>query len=164
MRAPFHPNIDPGSGGGGGRIVGEACHFIDLLRFLADAPISGFQAVSIGKSPGIAVVEDKASITLHFEDGSIGTIHYLANGHKSFLKERLEVFAAGRILQLDNYRKLKGFGWPGFNKMNLWLQDKGQKACSASFVEAIEQGGAAPIPFEVLMEVSRVTIEVAEAL
>lgn len=149
---------------GGGRIVGEGCHFIDLLRFLAAAPIGGFQAVSIGKSPGIAVAEDKASITLHFEDGSIGTIHYLANGHKSFPKERLEVFAAGRILQLDNYRKLKGFGWPGFNKMNLWRQDKGQKACSASFVEAIEQGSAAPIPFDVLMEVSRVSIQVAQAL
>lgn len=149
---------------GGGRIVGEGCHFIDLLRFLGDSPIRGFQAVSIGKVPGMAVTEDKASITLRFEDGSIGTIHYLANGHKSFPKERLEVFAGGRILQLDNYRKLKGFGWPGFRTMNLWRQDKGQKGCAASFVQAVERGGNAPIPFEVLMEVSRVSIEVAEAL
>lgn len=148
---------------GGGRIVGEACHFIDLLRFLANSPIIRFQAVSIGKAPG-GMAEDKASITLHFEDGSIGTIHYLANGHKSFPKERLEVFAGGRILQLDNYRKLKGFGWPGFRTMNLWRQDKGQKACAISFVRAIEQGGPAPIPFEDLMEVSRVSIEAAEML
>jgi hypothetical protein len=97
-------------------------------------------------------------------DGSIGSIHYLANGHKSFPKERLEVFAGGRILQLDNFRKLTGFGWPGFSKMNLWRQNKGQKACAAAFVQAVEQGGAAPIPFEELMEVSRVSIEVAEAL
>jgi len=152
------------SAAGGGRIVGEACHFIDLLRFLAGSSISGFRAVSISKVPGVAVAEDKASITLSFKDGSIGTIHYLANGHKSFPKERLEVFAGGRILQLDNYRKLKGFGWPGFNKMNLWRQDKGQKACAAAFVQAIEQGGSAPISFEELVEVSRVTIEVAEAL
>jgi len=149
---------------GGGRIVGEACHFIDLLRFLSGSPITGFQAVSIGKAPGIAVAEDKASITLRFGDGSIGTIHYLANGHKSFPKERLEVFVGGRILQLDNYRRLKGFGWPGFGKMNLWRQDKGQQACAAAFVQAIVQGGAAPIPFEEMMEVSRVSIEVAEAL
>ena len=54
-----------------------------------------------------------------FEDGSIGVVHYLANGSKAFPKERLEVFAAGRVLQLDNFRKLRGFGWPGFNKMNL---------------------------------------------
>lgn len=149
---------------GGGRIVGEVCHFIDLLRFLADSSIREFRAVSIDKRPGVTMVEDKASITLHFDDGSIGTIHYLANGHKSYPKERLEVFAGGRILQLDNYRKLKGFGWTGFRTMNLWRQDKGQKACAASFIQAIEQGETAPIPFKVLMEVSRLSIEVAEAL
>lgn len=150
---------------GGGRIVGEACHFIDLLRFLTGSPIRGFQAVSLGKAPGVAVAEDKASITLRFADGSIGTIHYLANGHKSFPKERLEVFAGGRILQLDNFRMLTAFGWPGFSKMNLWRQNKGQKACVAAFVRAVEQGGGvAPIPFEEVMEVSRVAIEVAEVL
>ena len=159
---PEHWTQDPAVGGG--RIVGEACHFIDLLRFLTGSPISGLQAVSLGKVPGVAVAEDKSSITLRFADGSIGTIHYLANGHKSFPKERLEIFAGGRILQLDNFRKLTGFGWPGFSKINLWRQNKGQKACAAAFVQAVEQGGAAPIPFEELMEVSRVSIEVAEAL
>ena len=149
---------------GGGRIVGEACHFIDLLRFLAGSPISGFQVVSLGKLPGVTVSEDKASITLSFADGSIGTIHYLANGHKAFPKERLEVFVSGRILQLDNFRELVGFGWPGFSKMNLWRQNKGQKACAAAFVQAVEQIGQAPIPFDELMEVSRVSIEVAEDL
>jgi predicted dehydrogenase/threonine dehydrogenase-like Zn-dependent dehydrogenase len=149
---------------GGGRIVGEACHFIDLLRFLTGSPISGFQAVSMSSAPGMKVADDKASITLRFQDGSIGTIHYLANGHASFQKERVEVFAGGRILQLANYRKLTGFGWPGFGTMNLWRQDKGQKACAAAFVHAVEQGGASPIPFVEAMEVSRVSIEVAESL
>jgi predicted dehydrogenase len=149
---------------GGGRIIGEACHFIDLLRFLAAAPIAGFQAASFGKAPGMRVTDDKAVITLRFADGSLGTIQYLANGHKAFPKERLEIFAAGRILQLDNFRKLAGFGWPGFGKMNLWRQDKGQKECAASFVRAVEQGGGAPIPFEEILEVARVTIDVAESL
>lgn len=149
---------------GGGRILGEACHFIDLLRFLTGSPISGFEAVSIGKVPGMAVAEDKACIILRFRDGSVGTIHYLSNGHKSFPKERLEVFAGGRILQLDNYRKLTGFGWPGFSKMNLWRQNKGQQACATAFVQAVEEGGPVPIPFGELMEVSRVSIEAAEAL
>ena len=63
------------------------------------------------------------SIQLRFADGSIGTVHYFANGPKSFPKERLEVFAAGRVLQLDYFRKLTGYGWPGFSKMNLWCQD-----------------------------------------
>ena len=150
---------------GGGRIVGEACHFIDLLRFLAGSPIKGFRASSMGPAPGIAVTDDKASIILNFEDGSIGTILYLANGHRSFPKERLEVFAAGRILQLDNFRRLAGFGWPGFRKMNLWRQDKGQKQCARAFLAALRAGGGpAPIPFDELMEVSRVAVAAAAAL
>lgn len=149
---------------GGGRIVGEACHFIDLLRFLARSPISGFDARSMGKAPGVTIADDKASITLRFEDGSIGTILYVANGNKAFPKERLEVFAAGRVLQLDNCRKLTGYGWPGFAGMKLWRQDKGQKACAAAFVRAVERGDDSPIPLNEILEVSRVSIEVAEAL
>src|SRR3989475_3723731 len=149
---------------GGGRIVGEACHFIDLLRFLAGSPIKGFQASSMGPAPGMAITDDKASITIDFADGSIGTILYLANGHRSFPKERLEVFTAGRILQLDNFRRLTGFGWPGFGKMRLWRQDKGQKQCAAAFVQALERAGPAPIPLEELMEVSHVAVAAAAAL
>jgi predicted dehydrogenase/threonine dehydrogenase-like Zn-dependent dehydrogenase len=149
---------------GGGRIVGEACHFIDLLRFLAASPISGFQASAVGQFPGMAVTDDKATITLKFANGSIGTIVYLANGHRSFPKERLEVFAAGRILQLDNFRRLRGFGWPGFRNMRLWRQDKGQKQCAAAFIAAQREGREAPIPFDELMEVSRIAVGVAAAL
>ncbi len=88
-------------------------------------------------------------------------MHYFANGSKAFPKERLEVFAAGRVLQLDNFRKLRGFGWPGFRRMNLWRQDKGQRACAAAFVSAVRDGGAAPIPLEQILEVSWVSIELA---
>jgi threonine dehydrogenase-like Zn-dependent dehydrogenase/predicted dehydrogenase len=148
---------------GGGRIVGEACHFIDLMRFLADSPIVSVQARRMGNAPGMTITEDKSSITLGFEDGSFGTILYLANGSASFPKERIEVFAAGRVLQLDNFRKLKGFGWPGFSKMNLWKQDKGQKACAAAFLQAIECGVPAIKPEE-LFEVAQITIEAANHL
>ena len=75
--------------------------------------------------------------------------------------ERLEVFAGGRALQLDNFRRLTGFGWPDFSKMNLWRQDKGQKACAAAFVRAVESGGPAPISLDELLEVARVSIEAA---
>ena len=74
------------------------------------------------------------------------------------------MFVGGRILQLDNFRKLAGFGWRSFSSMKLWRQDKGQKACAAAFLRAVEQGGPSPIPFDELMEVARVTIEVAETL
>jgi predicted dehydrogenase/threonine dehydrogenase-like Zn-dependent dehydrogenase len=148
---------------GGGRIIGEACHFIDLMRFLAGSPIVSVQARRMGNAPGVAVTEDKASITLGFEDGSFGTILYLANGAASFPKERVEVFTAGRVLQLDNFRKLKGYGWPGFSKMNLWKQDKGQNACAAAFLQAVEKGVPA-IPVDEIFEVARVTIEAAHLL
>lgn len=141
---------------GGGRIVGEACHFIDLLRFLAGVPIVEWRRTDMASA-----TKDTVSLQLSFADGSIGTVHYFANGPKSFPKERLEVFARGRALQLDNFRRLTGFGWPGFAKMNLWRQDKGQKACAAAFVRAVEAGGPAPIPLEELIEVARVTIEAA---
>jgi len=149
---------------GGGRIIGEACHLIDLMRFLAGAPIVSVQARRMGEAPGVAITEDKAAIILGFEDGSFGTIHYLANGAASFPKERVEVFAAGRTLQLDNFLKLKGFGWPKFKKQSLIRQDKGQSTCPEVFMRAVEAGGPAPIPAAELFEVSRVTLEVAEIL
>lgn len=141
---------------GGGRIIGEACHFIDLLRFLAGSPIVSHTRMAMDSANG-----DTVTLQLGFADGSIGTVHYFANGCKAFPKERLEVFAAGRVLQLDNFRKLTGYAWPGFSKMNLWRQDKGQKACAAAFVNAIRDGGAAPIPFEEIVESSRVSILLA---
>ena len=144
---------------GGGRILGEACHFIDLLRFLAGARISSQKVTKMD-----AQTNDCVSISLCFEDGSIGTVHYLANGSKAFPKERLEIFIAGRVLQLDNFRKLKAFGWPGFSKMNLWWQDKGQKACAAAFIKAITQGTQSPICFNEILEVARVSINVAEQI
>jgi predicted dehydrogenase len=144
---------------GGGRIVGEACHYIDLMRFLAGNEIVSVKVECMGNAPGVEVTEDKASIVLKFADGSFGSIHYLANGSAAFPKERIEVFAGGRVLQLDNFRKLRGFGWPGFKKMNLWRQDKGQKACAAAFADAVRAGGEAPIAAEEIFEVSRVTLE-----
>jgi predicted dehydrogenase/threonine dehydrogenase-like Zn-dependent dehydrogenase len=142
---------------GGGRIVGEGCHFIDLLRFLAGSRVSAIDVCTMDTGTG-----DTVSVQMAFHDGSIGTVHYFANGTKAFPKERLEVFAGGRVLQLDNFRKLYGFGWPGFRKMNLWSQDKGQKACASAFVDAVAGRGPAPIPFEEIIEVAKVSIEAAD--
>jgi len=146
---------------GGGRIIGEACHYIDLMRYLSGAKIVSVQARRMGTHPGVEVTEDKAAIILGFDDGSFGTIHYLANGGKAFPKERIEVFAGDAVLQLDNFRKLRGFGWKNFKKMNLLRQDKGQEACAAAFLESIRAGKPSPISFDELMEVSRFTIDAA---
>jgi predicted dehydrogenase len=167
-----HWTQDPESGGG--RIIGEACHFIDLLRFLAASTITEFDSSFM-----TTITRDTATINLKFSDGSVGTIHYFANGSKSFPKERLEVFTAGRVLALDNFRKLTGYGWPGFSKMNLWSQDKGQAACVKAFVDSIQNRNRAetsfrhrevvqqsrrsngPISLAEIFEVAEVTIKLA---
>lgn len=149
---------------GGGRIIGEACHFIDLMRYLADSEIVSVQARRMGDTGSVDITEDKAAIILGFADGSFGTIHYLANGAASFPKERVEVFVAGKVLQLDNFVKLKGFGWKGFKKLNLWKQDKGQNNCSQLFLDSIKNGSVAPIKAEEIFEVASVSIDIAEQL
>ncbi len=149
---------------GGGRIIGEACHFIDLMRYLADSKIVSVQARRMESNVSVDITEDKAVIVLGFEDGSFGAIHYLANGASSFPKERIEVFVSGKVLQLDNFVKLKGYGWKGFKKMNLWKQDKGQSLCVVALLDSIKSAQAAPIPVEELFEVAQITIEAAEQL
>jgi predicted dehydrogenase len=148
---------------GGGRIIGEGCHFIDLLRHLAGAPIIGIQRMVMGGEAEGAITSDRITISLSFENGSMGTIHYLANGSKSFPKERLEVFSGGKILQIDNFKSLKGFGWKGFKGMSLGSQDKGHKACAAAFVQAIAEGKEAPIAFDEIIEVTEATFLAAGA-
>ena len=143
---------------GGGRIVGEGCHFVDLLRYLAGAPITEWTKVTLaGQS------RDSAVISLKFADGSIGSINYLANGNKEVPKERIEVFAGGRVFQIDNFRTLRAFGQPGFRKFAKWSQDKGQNACAAAFLASIAGGDSGPIPVEELLEVARVSIDLEGA-
>jgi predicted dehydrogenase/threonine dehydrogenase-like Zn-dependent dehydrogenase len=142
---------------GGGRIVGEACHYIDLLRYLVGSPIVRASVDYLGGEEG--KLHDTASIQLMFADGSVGTVHYFANGDKGFPKERLEVFASGKIVVVDNFRKTSA---PGMGTLcKGWRQDKGHAAEVAAFVEVVARGGAAPIPLGEILEVSRVAIELA---
>lgn len=156
---PEHWTQDPEVGGG--RIVGEACHFIDFARFLVGSPIIDAQVRTIGRHPAIAVRDDKATITLAFADGSMATVHYLANGGRRFPKERVEVFCNDGVLVLDNFIRLIGYDWPRFRRQRLWRQDKGQAGCAAAFIEAVASGGACPIPLEEMFEVSRTTLDLA---
>lgn len=150
---------DPGRGGG--RIIGEACHFIDVARHLAASEIVSVQ--SNGMFQPTSDCHDTASITLIFANGSLATIHYFANGNKAFPKERIEVFQGGKVYQLDNFRKLMGFGASSANTRVI-RQDKGQDGCCVAFVGAIANGAPSPIPFAELMEVSRAAIEAAKGL
>jgi predicted dehydrogenase len=148
---------------GGGRMIGEGCHFIDLLRFLAASPIVSVRS-SVCEKPGMTGCRDTVTVSLGFADGSVGSLHYFANGDKGFPKERLEVFSAGRVLQLDNFRRLSGHGWKGFSKMNLWNQDKGHAAEMAALVGAVSDGRPSPIPFDEIVEVTRASFVAAGVL
>mgnify|MGYP000296170803 CR=1 FL=1 len=147
---------------GGGRIIGEGCHFIDLIRFLVGHPIVGVEARMMGAARGIVVRQDKMMILLEFADGSTGAVHYLANGNKSFPKERIEVFSEGRVLVLDNFQVLTGYGWKGFKRQRLWRQDKGHKAEVAAFIERVMDGGPPLIPWHELEEVTLATFAAVE--
>lgn len=148
---------------GGGRIIGEGCHWIDLMLYLAGSPIVKVQAAKVGESPALAVRDDKTTITLEFADGSIGTLHYFGNGHKSYQKETLEVYGDGKVLRMDNFRALYGYGFRNFKKMKLRSMDKGHKEEYRRFIAAIETGGKAVIPFEEIDNVMQATFAAVES-
>ncbi|MBN2197019.1 MAG: bi-domain-containing oxidoreductase [Polyangiaceae bacterium] len=120
---------------GGGRIVGEACHFVDLARHLVGSSITDFSVfrARCARDP----IEDVGSIALCFADGSIATVHYLANGNRAYPKERIEVFVGGGVYQIDNFRTLRAWGCRGSGGGPALRQDKGQAACAGAFVRAL---------------------------
>ena len=140
---------------GVGRIVGEACHFIDLARFLCASPIAHVRSTALR---GHA---DTASITLEHADGSISTLLYVSTGHARFAKERIEIFGGGRIVAIDNFRRLHAHGWPLRSGDISLRQDKGHFEMMRVFVEAVRSGGPAPIAFEELAEVMTATFDAA---
>ena len=137
---------------GGGRLIGEACHFIDLIRYLAESKIKDLNIVF---SKDEKVCPDTFSLNVEFQDGSIGNINYFSNGNKKFQKERLEVFAGGRIYQIQNFQKLKVWGSPSLKTVRKLNQDKGQNACINLFIDSIKNSNKTPIPFEEIYEVQK---------
>ena len=144
---------------GGGRILGEGCHFIDLIRFIGGSKIT---SVSTNKMDCIENLNDNVSISVRLENGSIGTILYLSNGASSYQKEQVEIFTNGKVLKLDNYKTLYGYGWKNFRKMSLFKQDKGQNACVQEFVNSIKSGKACIHPDDIF-EVSKWSIEASKS-
>ena len=108
-----------------------------------------------------ARTRDTAVISMKFADGSVGAINYFANGSKAFPKERIEIFAGGGVMQIDNFRTLRSFGWSGGPDSKLWRQDKGQFSCARAFVDAARGGGANPIPVEEIFEIAEICIDLA---
>jgi len=156
---PEHWTQDPERGGG--RIIGEACHFIDLLAFLSGNPVTAVSSAMVGGRGPFR--EDRMSILLGFADGSIGTVHYFANGAKSYPKETLEVFGEGRVIRMENFRRTTGYGFRGFRTFRTWRQDKGHREEIAAFVKRASSGGPALIPFDQLVNVTRASFAAVES-
>lgn len=149
---PGHWTQDPEVGGG--RILGEGCHFIDLARHLVGATITEVRSSPLSV-PG---PDDTATVTMAFADGSTATLHYLANGSPRFPKERVEVFSGGRVLVNDGFRSLRAYGWRRRASMRGTRRDKGHVALVRAFLAAARDGGPPPIPFDELVEVHRAAL------
>jgi predicted dehydrogenase/threonine dehydrogenase-like Zn-dependent dehydrogenase len=137
---------------GGGRIIGEACHFIDLMVYLTNSKV---RSVSAAMFSGVPVQEDKMSIVLGFEDGSVGTVNYFANGSKAYPKESLDVFSEGRVIRMVNFQRTEGYGFRGFSKFKTLRQDKGHRAELTAFIDRVIKGGQPLIPLGQLINVTR---------
>ncbi len=142
---------------GGGRIVGEACHFIDLARYLAGAAITSVDAIPMKNANSSRDCRDTATITIGFENGSLAVINYFSNGHRSYPKERLEVYQSGNVIIMENFRTLRNYGSTSSTSRSL-RPNRGRVECAQAFVDAVEGGIDAPIPYDEIMEVSRAAI------
>jgi predicted dehydrogenase/threonine dehydrogenase-like Zn-dependent dehydrogenase len=141
---------------GGGRLIGEGCHFVDLLRHLVGAPIVDVTATPLGDENH---APQSFTVTVRFADGSLGTVHYFAGGHRRFPKERLEVFAGGRTLVIDNFKRLRTFGWRDLTDVRTGRQDKGHRGLLTAFLAAAGARGPQPIPVDELFEVSDAVLQ-----
>ncbi len=148
---------------GGGRIVGEGCHFVDFLTFLVGAPPISVSAQALPDAGRYR--EDNVVLTFRFPDGSVGAISYVANGDKSFAKERLEVFSGGRAAALDDFRSLE-LSENGRRRVirSRLRQDKGHQAAWSNFLDAARSGAEPPIPYEQLWGVTLATFAAVESL
>lgn len=145
---------------GGGRVIGEACHFIDLARSLVGSPIVAVLAEAAGGGTG-----DDVSVSLTFADGSLASLVYTGQGDSAFSKERFECFAGGAVVAIDNFLSLSvtADGRTRTEKAKLG-QDKGHRAEVEAFAAAVAQGGPAPVDEAELVETSLATIAVLESL
>ena len=146
---------------GGGRIVGEVCHFIDYLTYINGSLPTKISAAAL---PDMNNLNDTLNILIQFENGSTGVIAYYANGSKNLSKEYVEVFSSGITAILKDFKELIIYGKGKPTKVKIWNQNKGQKEMVKSFVESIKDTGDAPIPFSEIVAVTKASFRVLDSL
>lgn len=146
---------------GGGRIIGEACHFIDLICYFTDSLVQSVCTNALGKDP--TKNSDNASIFLKFENGSIGVINYFSNGSKKYQKERIEVFDSGKVFIIDNFKSLTMFGENGFRKKSFRV-NKGHRNQFVEILDNLRNECPPLVSFEELSNISMATFAAIESL
>ena len=146
---------------GGGRIIGEACHYMDLCAYLAGSEIQSVCMNGMGSETKENT--DNASILLRFRNGSNAVINYFANGSKSYSKERVEVFSQERVLIMDNFRSTKAFGVKGFKNLKTRI-NKGHKTQFHSYIQKIKEGGEELIAFPEMVNVTLASFAALQSL
>ena len=146
---------------GGGRIIGEACHFIDLCSYLTGSRVTAVCMNALGVNPEEGT--DNASILLKYENGSNAVINYFSNGSKAYAKERVEVFSQEKTLVLDNWRKLKGYGFKGFSSASS-SQDKGHANQFKLLIDKVKKGGEAIIPIDEIINTTLASFAAIESM
>lgn len=146
---------------GGGRIIGEACHYIDFCSYLAGSKVVAVCMNAMGKNP--AEDTDNASILLKYENGSNAVINYFANGSKSYSKERVEVYSQERTMIMDNWRKLKFYGFKGVNNVS-GKQDKGHYNQFERLIQQQKKGGDPIISFDSIVNTTKASFAAIASL
>ena len=144
---------------GGGRIVGEACHFFDLMNYFTSSEISEVFASASGSDP----FDRNMTIHLKFKNGCDGVIHYLTNGHRSYPKETIEIYSQGKILVLDNFRKLTGYGYKNFSSMS-GKQNKGHDELIAGIIHVISEGGTSGLSVQSMINTTSATFAALKSI
>jgi predicted dehydrogenase/threonine dehydrogenase-like Zn-dependent dehydrogenase len=146
---------------GGGRLIGEGCHFFDLITFLTGSQITAVCMNAVGRD--VSEATDNATVMIRYENGSAGVINYCSNGNKMYPKERIEVHVAGQTLILDNFRTLTGYGFKSFSEMKT-SQNKGHREQFDRLLFQIQSSGPALIPFDEIVSATRAPLAALESL
>jgi len=146
---------------GGGRIIGEACHYIDLCTYFTGSRVKAVCMNAMGINPEENT--DNASILLQYENGSNAVINYYANGSKAYSKERVEVYSQERTLVMDNWRKLKSYGFKGGGNASS-KQDKGHYNQFQELIQQQQEGGSLIIPFDEIVNTTKASFAAIESL
>jgi predicted dehydrogenase len=149
---------------GGGRIIGEVCHFLDLMNYWTGSLIKEIYAISIGSLGENEILEDKTCITIKFKNGSLGTINYFANGASAYIKERFEIFSNGKTGILSNFKKYDFFNGAEKRKGKGRSQEKGHYQELHELIEAIENGKPLSLSFDEILNASRASIAAVESI